>query len=205
MKIARNRRRHFKAQGPQSLGFRGFTLLEVMLVVGVLAIIAGVSWPMLERLYGNQQLKQSAADVQKQLSSNRLRAIDKGIVYQFRYEVGARRYFAIPYELADAGATADGSAEFERISKELPEGLRFEATSDGLTGEKVAEALLAGLADAHDLSEATWSPAILFFADGAGTEATFRILDADDRYIEFSVRELTGAAKQSPIDRKERR
>ena len=45
-----------RAHGPR----RGFTLLELILVLAIVVAMFGISWPLMERAYGDLKLKESA-------------------------------------------------------------------------------------------------------------------------------------------------
>lgn len=53
----------------------GFTLVEMLVVLAVTALVAGLSFPALERVQAGQQLRQSASRLEAELLQTRARAI----------------------------------------------------------------------------------------------------------------------------------
>ena len=49
----------------------GLTLFEMLLVIAVLAVAAGLSWPSIARIYALQQIREGAEMVQVRLASAR--------------------------------------------------------------------------------------------------------------------------------------
>jgi prepilin-type N-terminal cleavage/methylation domain-containing protein len=179
---------------------RGYTFVEILLVLTLLAVIAGLSWPSVLRFRNEQAIKDAAERVRSELDRTRFRAIDSGIAYQFRYETGGRRFIAIPAErealtAPTAVIATQPAATLNAYAGEIAEGLTFEPLADApRVGEIIEGDWLTGMAESAELQQARWSPAILYRADGTGTNAEFRVIDEERRFIEFKVRELTGMA-----------
>jgi len=184
---------------------RGYTFVEILLVLTLLAVIAGLAWPSVLRFRNEQTIKDTAERVRSELDRTRFRAIDTGLAYQFRYETGGRRFIAIPAEREALAPTSSivatqSAASRNAYAGEIAEGLTFEPPADApRVGELVQGEWLTGIADAGALQQARWSPAILYRADGTATNAEFRVIDDDRRFIEFKVRELTGMATTGPL------
>lgn len=183
---------------------RGYTFVEILLVLTLLAVIAGLAWPSVLRFRNEQAIKDAAERVRSELDRTRFRAIDSGIAYQFRYETGGRRFVAIPAEreaLESPSATAIAQpAKLNAYAGEISEGLTFAPLADApRVGELLEGDWLAGVADSAALQQARWSPAILYRADGTATNVEFRVIDEDRRFIECKVRELTGMAITGPL------
>lgn len=181
---------------------RGYTLIELMLVLAVLVVLTSLVWPPLSRMYGHHQLKRAAEDVRAHAADARLRSVHAGRDYQFRFEPGGRNYVVVPDETS-ATVTSETSDSF---ADKLPEGLQFNAvTETGLLTESLSGESFAGLPGAHELEEVAWSPPTVFYADGAATDAAFDIVEEDGRYIRIAVRGLTGAVTASGIQRRSNR
>lgn len=200
---------------------RGFTLVEMLLVLAVLATLAALAWPSMERVYRDLELKQAAQDVRTSLSQARLHAIDSGLIYQFRYEPMGQQYVVIPWEREFDSSSGDAQSGIGNIgasaapvipksSGRLGEELRFEAArnrdmmfatlADQSAGSETLNAeLLAGLPEASRLAQASWSTPILFYPEGSGTDVTFDLLDQRGQFIRISVRGLTGAVTIGPV------
>lgn len=187
----------------------GYTLIEMLLALAVLAAVAAITWPAMTRVYADRQLREGAERARVLAASSRLRAIDAGLIYQFRYEPGGRRYVVAPYErgIADAGASTNVVADPTEAasiaeSGQLPEGVMFAASGvESYTGERLDPALLAELPDALGLSQASWSAPLLFFPDGTAEDATLTIVDEREQSIDLTIRGLTGAVTVGPVTR----
>jgi prepilin-type N-terminal cleavage/methylation domain-containing protein len=164
----------------------GYTLLEMLLVLAVLLALAAIAWPRVMRVYGDQQLKSAAEEVRVELAGTRIRAVDSGLIYQFRYEPGGVRYVSVPYERDDFEAFDSGGMAPSRIrcgAGELPAGMRFEPLEGFESGEPIMPDVVAGLPDAPMLGGANWSPPVLFRPDGSGEDVAFDVMDARQQFI----------------------
>lgn len=186
---------------------RGYTLIELLLVLAVLAVIAGMAWPAVVKFSGEQAVKDAAEQVRSELDRTRFRAIDAGVAYQFRYEPNGRRFVAVPAELdvtpqEGAAVSAQPVSSRKAFSGEIREGLTFRPNPEDPTAAEVISAdWLKGLPDSVQLSQSSWSSPILYLPDGTGTTARFRVADEEQRFIELSVRDLTGMASAGPLRR----
>jgi len=190
---------------------RGYTLIELLLAVGVLAMLAGVIVPNALRMYADSRLSEVAEQVRAQLAGSRSRAIEHGLVYQFRFEPDGRHYVAIPFERefegSDPTSTGTGGTTglgtFTRFAGELPTGFRFidvsGSGSSAAGGQQLPEETFGELPNAGDLAGVSWSPPILFTADGASVDAALEIADRRNQAIRLEVRGLTGATTVSRI------
>jgi len=87
--------------GARSSCARGFTLLELMIVVAVLALLVALSWPALRRHVMRSVVQEAAAQLVRDLSRARMAAIDYGQVMALRYEPGGSRYEVLAAERLD--------------------------------------------------------------------------------------------------------
>ena len=173
---------------------RGFTILEMLLVLAVLLIAVGISWPAVQRSYESQQLRQAAEVVQVRMMAARVHALDTGIMYQFRYEPGGRRFLAVPCDQdpAAAGSIAEGTA-IPKLAGMLPESVQFDSdipSQQNLTHVAVAD--LSGLPDSDLYQGASWGPPIMFHPDGTASAAEVRLIDKQKQTLRLVVRPLTG-------------
>lgn len=189
-----------------------FTLLELVLVLSVLGVIIGISWPSVVQYMADEAIRESAQSVQAEAAGTRIKAIDTGLTYQFRYEPNGRRFAVIPFDppqnidsTATPSPTNPGHGEFPVQSGQIAETCRFLAPDDGLfrsaAVERLPREMFANLPDAFDLAATAWAPPVLFFSDGTATDATFRIVDEGKRSIGVSVRGLTGTVSTEPLER----
>ena len=198
-----------------------FTMLELLLVLGVVAIILAVAWPNVLRLTGQQSLIDSSEKVRALAASARVHAIDSGLVYQFRYEPGGRHFVAVPFEreFESVGPNARGTGtalgRFSKASGTLPEGVTFaaptllnsgnsgSASTTGL-GQKLQATALSGLPDAGKLESISWSGPVLFQPDGSAGDAALDLVDRRNQRITVRIRGVTGAVSVSRLHQMER-
>ena len=174
---------------------RGYTLLELLLVLGILLILAGIALPGVLRMYGRHQFQTVVEDVRAHLAASRLRAIDTGLVYQFSYTANGQRFSVTPFEAVEGNAlpTLEGT---------LPESFRFESTDDDQTATMPQSS--AGIVGASTADGSTMSDdvIILFVPDGSAIDATLNIVDEENRFVRLSVRGLTGAVTVGEIQQR---
>ena len=84
---------------------RGFTLLELIVVVAILALVATMAWPSMRRMYTRGEIEDAAKQVREALARARLTAIETGTTQVFRFQPGTGRFEVV------AKAAADGEAD----------------------------------------------------------------------------------------------
>jgi prepilin-type N-terminal cleavage/methylation domain-containing protein len=176
----------------------GYTLLEMLLVLGLLVVLAGFSAPHLMTAFRDNQLKESAENVRVMMSGSRIRAMDTDSIWQFRYEPGGRHYLRVPYEILGDPAKVNSMKDAD----ELPKTMQFDGSQTA--HQKLAPELLEGLPDSRNLTSINWSTPILFFPDGTATDVEFQVVAKDGGVRRVIVREMTGAVsvkKLETIDR----
>jgi prepilin-type N-terminal cleavage/methylation domain-containing protein len=174
---------------------RGYTLLELLFVLTILVILAALALPRVMGMYESHQLQTAVENVRAHLAASRMRAIDTGLVYQFRYEPNGQRFSVTPFEAAEGHSlpTLEGT---------LPESFRFESTDDDLISTlSQSSTSLTGesLAGSSTLNQQLL---ILFVPDGSATEATLDVVDEQNRFVRLSVRGLTGAVTVGGIQQR---
>lgn len=161
-------------------------------------MLSAVAWPVLDHILADSQLKRSAETVGTALGGARIRAIDSGAAYQFRYEPAGQKWFAIPYDRDDlsggAEATPGTAAAAARVlSGELATTLSFRAADQSNVVERLESEALSLLPNAIQLVNVQWSPPVIFYSDGSAKQAAFDVLDKDGQAFRIEVRDLTGA------------
>ncbi len=196
----------------------GMTLLEILLALGVLAILAALAWPSVMRLHGEQKILDSAEKVRALVATARVHAIESGLAYQFRYELGGNHFLVIPFEKEFEGVdsrttgagTAEGFGRFSKAGGNLPEGVTFAKPNDSKSapsvggGQQLSSDALNGLPGADKLSGLSWSGPIVFQSDGSSTDVEFSVVDLRNQRVSLRVRGLTGAAAVGRLQREDR-
>lgn len=181
-----------------------FTLIEMLLVLAVLVAFTTIAWPSFQRLYATQYLLEGGELVRLQFASTRTRAIESGIVYQFRWEPDGRRYLSLPYE-AELDLDPEGDVQgaltgtlTRRFVGELPEKLKFVGGADS-GGQSLPPELFESFPDSDKLAAVAWSAPVLFQPDGSAVDGELIIGDQSSRRVALVLRGATGAISVSPI------
>jgi prepilin-type N-terminal cleavage/methylation domain-containing protein len=200
--------------GRSACGRRGFTLIEILLVLAVLAIVIGVAYPLLSGSFERNQMSQAANEVREKLAATGIYAKDSGLTYQFRFEPGGRRYLVVPDELDSDAATSGTSlsARYPMHSEQLPEGYHFQSDSENPNGQTfgqtvflpIREDVMKTFANANELSSASGWPALLFYPDGTAKPVPVIVRNDAKQSITLSVRELTGAVTMGQVTQEQR-
>src|SRR3990172_190333 len=160
-------------RGPRA----GYTLVEMLLVLAVILALASTPWPAMERVYADYHLRRAAETMATAMAGARVRAIDAGTAYQFRFEPGGRRWFVLPYDRNDlSGDSSEGSSDASTssvLSGEIPEPLHFLATDSSAAVEQLDSNALASLPEAALWTNVAWSQPIVYSADGSAVESKF--------------------------------
>lgn len=177
---------------------RAVTLIEVMLVLAILTSLSALAYPSVAMMLEQLAMDEAVSPVRIHLAKTRIRALDAGVTWQFRFEPGGRRYVAVPYEFDEIeGDEQQQQSQLEmlpRVSGQLPEGFSFVSADLATSGtEALDEQAVAGLVDQRQVLEASWSPPLLFFSDGTSQNASFDIVNEQNQSRRLSLRSLTGS------------
>jgi len=174
---------------------RGYTLSEMLVVLGVLVVVAALAQPALRSALGDSRLRSAARQVRGALAKARLEAMRTGVAQRFRYQVGTNTYevapAVLPLDGAEAGTEETLTAAMESASsgEESPTPpLRAveEALPEGVSFEQIGERLAA--------TAEGWSEPIVFHPNGRTSNAEIRLRGERNAVVEVSLRGLTGAA-----------
>ena len=200
-----------------SANLPGFTIFELLLVLAVIALIAGLSWPQLLGLLQRRDLQSSSELVRRELDLGRIKAVEEGLTYQFRYEPYGRKFVLLPYDLittpestsdvATLTQTAQNTTKLAHVYQ-LSEGCSFYVESsltadpnERVVAERLGDPWLQFIDTGMLERDVTWSAPILYFADGSATDGLVTIIDEKQNYVTLGVRGLTGSVAISDIER----
>lgn len=182
----------------------------MLLVLAIVGIIAGLSWPRLLRYLQENDLRSNAEQTRRIIDSARVKAIREGAIYQFRYEPYGQKYLLAPYELApqqsQSGAAPDysGQKKSRGFVYQLTTTCAFyppeQTPGNPLPTERLPVEFLGQIANGLLYQDVAWSPPILFHPDGSGSSHSFSIRDKKGRRIPISVRALTGTVYVSKLE-----
>lgn len=193
----------------------GFTLVEILLVLGVLVVFAGMTVPSVMRMFSQQKITGSAERVREAIASARFRAIESGVIYQFCCESNGTRYVVVPFEpdhVNSNGGQGGAVPLLSRAAGNLPKGLVFtSATMKSISNSttspttaapshKLPPGALDGLPKASDLAGANWSMPVLFHPEGsANADMEITISDSKSQHVKLHVRAFTGAVSMDRL------
>jgi type II secretory pathway pseudopilin PulG len=173
-----NPRRPGAASGPHgqdghaTRGRRAFTLIELVLVLAIIIVMIGLSWPILEKPLAYERLRHAAELVMAEWTTARVEAMRSGDHTTFTYEAGSATYKL---------SFRDGEEPTE-----LPEGVTFVSSQKEDDAREVFEAGGTG-----DLG----NPEIWFYADGTCSDVPELLLRNEyGMQIRITLRGLTGVA-----------
>lgn len=111
----------------------GFTLLELLVVILIMAVMVGVAAPRFSRTFSRLQLQASAYDMAKLLTYASKRAVARGEMLRIHFDPQGRRYWlAKAQEAPPAGEPERVGSKFGRISS-VPEAISLEPSARAVT------------------------------------------------------------------------
>lgn len=137
---------------------RAFSLMEMILVLVIVAALAGLSWPMLMRPLSRSRVQQAAQDVRRALSDARQSAVEEGKTYQFRYQPGTPRFEVVAADSLEPAAEGLELDAAPIAADQDPQMLSdYEPLPDPIAPHECAE-LQDGVVFAHAQSSAEQDP-----------------------------------------------
>ncbi|HEX5103456.1 MAG TPA: prepilin-type N-terminal cleavage/methylation domain-containing protein [Pirellulaceae bacterium] len=188
---------------------RGFTLLEMLLVLAILVAVAALAAPALKGVIEGAKLRSAADTVRTEWMRAHVKAMKTGRIQVFRYEIGGTKYTIQPWIAGDDALESSAPAVhgFEvadeaqdtantGMEHELPEGTTF-VGGDALV-ESRSLAIEQATADSTS-SAAEWSRPILFYPDGSTSDAYVIVGNERKVGLRVGLRGMTGAASVSDV------
>lgn len=203
----------------------GVSLLELMLVIGLLSVIAAISFPAMRRNMGRADVTAAARQLQQQLQRARLEAMESAEPFLFQPQLDSPLFFLGPlrvfqqpgFELDltqsdfndDRGGPIDSSAGVYQ----LPMPMRFappqrtsmiDATAFQTSSTMTANSQLDALTVAGDQNSDSvdiFADVILFQPNGRIQSATITIASEDGYRIAIEIEGLAGRIKVGQITR----
>lgn len=189
---------------------QGLTLVEVLLVLGLMVVLASIAWPLLDRPLANRRLHVAADTLRTEWARARNQAIAEGQTVRFQYSLGERNYSV---EADDTTTmTTDGllepetdlrpdseflaDAEDAESGPKLPEGITFSTVE---VRDELETSLGLASSSVTDLGLSSSSTPIEFYPDGSTSTARVVLKNTYDRCIEVTLRGLTGVSSVGEI------
>lgn len=120
---------------PFEIRKRGFTLLEILIVISLLLVIMGMSVPWIFREQARSELKNAATQLQGELYATRLHAMESGEAYVFRYRGSGNMYEIMPKSVYDATLPKESTSPYSEVPQtrsvgsEIPDSLELAPSS----------------------------------------------------------------------------
>jgi prepilin-type N-terminal cleavage/methylation domain-containing protein len=128
---ARSNLPNFCPKQHRQIDRRGFTIMELLLVMTVLVMVGALSAPSFVGWAENQRLRKSGDIIRTAWARARIKAMKTGETIVFRYEIGGNRYrmeaWETPGEMASYGMTTGFEDETPLV---LPSASDDESTTD---------------------------------------------------------------------------
>ncbi len=185
----------------------GFTLLELLLTLAVLAAIAAVSLPHVDLLLGDRRLVRAGEQVRIEMTRLRVDSMRQGRVMMLEAANGGNSLRMQPFRsVADATDAVDQTGSQSALLSGAKQGVMTTIATDQterlvelpaeVTVESVAVVSAARAADIEqssisDLADG-WSRPILFYPDGSTSTAAVVLKHPSYGRLTVSLRGLTG-------------
>ncbi len=194
---------------------RGFTLLELMIAMAIMATALSIAWPLLRRPLMQNVTQEAAQQVIATLGQARATAITLGVPVQIRYQPGGQLYQLCPADGPVATAASDPGGPTMATATSPPGSEDYELPMDVAFAAPVRHQVAGSLsvidtlppptsqdtdhaasrtADSITAEQIDWSTPIHFFPDGRAEQATLSIEGPDAVVIDITLRGLTGTA-----------
>ncbi len=192
---------------------RAFTLLELLVVLGLIVLIFSIGFPSVHRMFVHGELKAGVRQLQGELYRTRLEAMKSGKPFVFRCEFGTANFEVVPKSIFDNLQQNQTGLGAVAVGPELLETGTNSGFDDPFTTESSAPNQPTVSTSCGDLYRKTlngsvvfgfplgvgapgWSPPIFFYPNGRTSETTFvlRTVGQYDFRQELRLRGLTGTA-----------
>ena len=181
---------------------RAVTLVEVLLVLVVLTLITAIAWPLLERSFAKQRLRDAADLIRAEWNGAQAEAMRSGVAQQFHYTIEEQTYWVQPCEdatgssgvnvPADVGSGYDQSVLPDEIY--FHEGEVQRGNSEGASAEQASQ---AGEIGPGMIEDGEPGAAIVFHPNGTCSSARLVLRNEYGRGITVTIRGLTGMSDVS--------
>lgn len=204
---------------------RGITLLELMLVLGLLVIIGAMAYPALHGPFQMQTLRKAGELVRVEWSKARIKAMKTGQIQMFSCEPESGQYQIQTYyteqgmlesdaqsgQLGSMGggqssaATTSEADAYSAQTRQLPEGVVFvavEVQADLRAMQLDQSTAAAAMPPTSSLGSnmAQQMSPVLFYPDGTTSDARLALTNQyRTRFVVISLRSLTGVVKVSEL------
>lgn len=167
----------------------GYTLMEMLVVLAILVIAAGITVPVIKSMLTDTRQNAAADQVRAQLAEARARAMDDGEPWMLAYMPGTGMYQLAPEESTEWSRPQNDVYTDEKVVRDnLPEGIIFGATEEAIASKGSGGGGGAG----------TWVTIAVYLPAGNAREDTKTYFGTSGfTPLMVSVRALTGVVDVS--------
>jgi len=158
---------------PQKRPQEGFTLLELMITIGILGILATISIYAWQGYRDNTNLRTAARDIATDIAATRGRAVSEGVQYRMTFNPSGNNY------VIEQG-TAAGSP-FVTMQTKTP------TTFGPGSGLSIQSANFSGTTRIIFLTRGTLSPGTVILNNSKGSQATITVNFAGRTHVRFTM------------------
>jgi len=171
----------------------GFTLIEIMVVVGIMGIILAMGIPNIYHLAKKEGMRRAVSEVMEVCGNARAQAILRGQEVQVIFHPLDRR-FEIKSSPTPAAAAPEGNTPTPPPDT-APGTTPGEGTSGVIPDDIVLEMLDVNLSEYKD---SEWTR-VRFFPNGTSDEMTMILRSDKNEYRKLTLEATTGLISQGPV------
>ncbi len=169
---------------------RGFTFLELMIVITLLGVLAAVTVPKMGNIFRHGQLEAGTRDLVATLRYARHAAILRGDGVEVRFDPENRKYQMLPVKL-----DADGQPEEQQRVRRREEKGRFQLNAEATLVHDLPPSVFYNLIHSSaPLTEERSLPRIIFYPDGSATPSKIGLQNSENRAFAIEIYRTTGLA-----------
>jgi len=177
---------------------RGFTLLELLIVMAIIVFVMAAAAPSLSRWLVERQILEAVKSVRLKLYAARLGAMRSGHTYAYQYQTGSGSYRLAQEDKLESqsGGSVKSSGDQESSADDgpppqegvLPNGMHFMADNAANADADTEESQDVAKSNGDN----AWSDPVLFYPDGTTSDARFRVADGRGYAVRIRLRGVTG-------------
>lgn len=173
-----------------------FTLMELMIVIGLMAIVMATGVPIAYKIHHREALNQAVRDVTEVLSNARSMAILRGKMTEVLISPRERRLYVSAATLPKASTNSD-QEPLEPDQPQSPPPVDSSGLSAQLADSLTVEMLDVNLVEYKDAEAAR----VRFYPNGTCDEFTLILHSDKGEWIKISLEITTSLASVGPVDR----
>ena len=181
---------------------RGFTLLEVLLVLAVIVMLGAICYPSLKSSYGYYKLNGGIDSVRAAWAMARSHATKENRPYRFSVEPNGSHFRVAPDRddyWSGSAPSDDPQGQGYILEQSLPGGVRFSVNGEA-SGETPEDKSPPGKEEKVNYSGIQWSTTVVFLPDGTAKEDVHILFQVQGtRPAKVHLRGLTGTVSVQPV------